>query len=578
MIRGGMESEAHEKHLKYKTAYKPNDFYWGLGIEHETYLETSKLKQVTLKELKENRARERYCVDYYSIYDKDTLNLALDGLFEPDKEILIPILVNSHTFQKTDIFGEHMTTYERVPKPNPKFNGKTIFQWMREENPDIFVADHEKSFTFDGDTVEFMTQNFYKANVTSVIEELGQIEKDFMRALNSLPREGLFKLYAPFQIAQKNYPFASYLTNLKNNAMFNNGTIHINITLPTKLDAAAKIADMETFKAKHQNLARILQWVSPLLVARYGAYDPLCESKTNGDKFAAGSQRVEVSRYIGMGTYDTDKMEPGKILTCPKSELSNLTWYDEFHKNAGVKYLNDLGMDINYNKHYAHGIEFRILDALPISDLEDILRFIVYLADFSLEYKIENPLKSALWHRVALKCVHDGKGYYMDVPDQNELFKVFKINHISKEPLTAVEMLDIIKSKLKAKYKDAQCARLMINDDHTPIEENTVITKSPPIAPIPNTTDATLFVVTLPPIKEEPTVSRESSTSQDSIESTESVDILPLKPLPLPAGPPPVEPSAPPPSPAPEEARPPVVSVTPKQVTEVPKKKSIWCC
>ena len=44
-----------EKHQKYKTAYKPNDFYWGLGVEHETYLETSKLKQVTLKELKENR-------------------------------------------------------------------------------------------------------------------------------------------------------------------------------------------------------------------------------------------------------------------------------------------------------------------------------------------------------------------------------------------------------------------------------------------------------------------------------------------------------------------------------------------
>jgi hypothetical protein len=203
-----------------------------------------------------------------------------------------------------------------------------------------------------------------------------------------------------------------------------------------------------------------------------------------------------------MGTYDTDKMEPGKILTCAKSELSNLTWYDEFHKNAGVKYLNDLGMDINYNKHYAHGIEFRILDALPMSDLEEVLRFIVYLADFSLEYKLENPLKSSLWHRIALKCVHDGKGYYMDVPDQNELFKVFKINHTSKEPLSAVEILDIIKSKLKAKYKDAQCARLMINEDHTSIEENTVITTSPTIAPISNTTDANLFVITLPPIKE----------------------------------------------------------------------------
>ena len=296
-------------------AYKPNDFYWGLGVEHETYLETSKLKQITLKELKENRQRERYCVDYYNVYDTATLNRALDGLFEPDKEILIPILANSHTFQKTDINGEHMTTYERVPKTNPKFSGKTMFQWMREENPDVFDADYDKSYTFDGDTIEFMTQKFYKASVSSVIEELTTIERDFMRALNSLPREGILKLYAPFQIAKKNYPFASYITNLKNNAMFNNGTFHINITIPTKLNESAQIADFETFKSKHQNLARALQWVSPLLVAVYGTYDPLCESKTNGELFAAGSQRVAVSRYIGMGTYDTDKMEQGKILT-----------------------------------------------------------------------------------------------------------------------------------------------------------------------------------------------------------------------------------------------------------------------
>jgi hypothetical protein len=554
-----------EKHLKYKSAYKPNDFYWGLGIEHETYLETSKLKQVTLKELKENRARERYCVDYYSVYDKDTLNLALDGLFEPDKEILIPILINSHTFQKTDIFGEHMTTYERVPKPNPKFNGKTIFKWMCEENPDIFEADFEKSFTFDGDTLEFMTQNFYKASVSSVMEEFTQIEKDFMRALNSLPREGLFKLYAPFQISQKNYPFASYLTNLKNNAMFNNGTIHINITLPTQLNAEAKIADPTTFKVKHQNLARVLQWISPLLVVKYGAYDPLCESKTIGEKFAAGSQRVEVSRYIGMGTYDTDKMEPGKILTQPKSELSNLGWYDEFHKTAGVKYLNDLGMDINYNKHYAHGIEFRILDALPTSDLTDVLNLVVYLADFSLANQIENPTKSALWHRIALNCVRDGKGYYVDVSDQNELYKTFKVNRVSKEPLPASEILDIITSNLRAKYKDGLCVRLMI--DGKPYEEPSITSTT--IIPPPSN----VFVLTLPPIKEDVPLSRESSSTEESIESTDSTTVvLPPPPQP-PSKPPPSEPVAPPPSPAPElESRP--VAVVP----EVPKKKSNWCC
>lgn len=520
----------------------------GLGIEHETYLETNKLKQITLKELKENRKRERYCVDYYNVYNISTLDTALDGLFEPDKEILIPILVNSHTFQKTDINGEHATTYERVPKCNPKFNGKTIFQWMKEENPDIFLNDYNKSFTFDGDTLEFMTQNFYKATVSSVLNELSTIEKDFIRGLNSLPREGLFKIYAPFQIAQKNYGFASYLTNLKNNAMFNNGTIHINITLPTKLNNEGGIMDFDVFKKKHQNLARAIQWVSPLLVASYGSYDPLCESKINGELFAAGSQRVAVSRYIGLGTYDTDNMEQGKILTRSRTLLNNIDWYNEFHKLSSLKFLDELGMDINFNKHYAHGIEFRILDALPNNSLEEILKFIIYLADFSLEHTLTNPIKSHIWHKFAYNCVQNGKGYYIDVSDQNELFKIFKINYNSKEPLTPVDILEILINNLKLKYNNGLCVNLMINN--IPYEKiiemnsTTIVPPTTSVLPTGLISSPTIITLTLPSIKEYEPDSQETSRSE-SIESNDTI-----------------------------------VSVLTQNigVQEVLKKKNIWCC
>jgi hypothetical protein len=454
-----------EKHQKYKSAYRPNDYYWGLGVEHETYLETSKLKQITSKELKENRKAERYSVNYYSIYNTELLDSAIDGLFEADQSVLIPILVNSHTFQKTDINGEHQTTYERIPKPNPKFSGKTIFEWMKEQNPDVFVEDYEKSYIFDGDTIEFMTQKFYKTKVQDVIDELTIVQKEFLRALNSLPREGYFKTYAPFQIAQKNYPFASYLTNLKNNAMFNNGTIHINITLPTKLNETAEIADFELFKKQHQNYARVLQWISPLLVAKYGAYDPLSESKTNGEKYAAGSQRVAVSRYIGLGTFNTDKMPVGKILTEKRSNLDHLDWYESFHKKVDYKFLDNLGLDINFNKHYCHGIEFRILESLPISDLQDILLLFVHLADFSLNVEMTNPILSKLWHHITENCVLNGKGYLIDVDDQNEYFKLFNMLYVSKEPISASELLEIITQHLYIKYKNGVCVQCMINGD-----------------------------------------------------------------------------------------------------------------
>jgi hypothetical protein len=537
-----------EKHQKYKTAYKPNDFYWGLGIEHETYLETSKLKQITVKELKENRGRERYSVNYYSIYNNDELNNAIDGLFDPDQQILIPILINSHTFQKTDLNGEHQTTYERIPKPNPKFSGKAIFEWMKEQNPDVFVEDYEKSYLFDGDTIEFMTQNFYKAKARDVINELSLVEKEFMRAINSLPREGILKTYGPLQIAQKNYPFASYLTNLKNNAMFNNGTIHINITLPTKLNDDSEIADIELFIKQHQNLARVIQWISPLLVAKYGAYDPLSESKNNGDRYAAGSQRVAVSRYIGLGTYDTDKMPTGKILTAKRNTLENIDWYESFHKKVGYNFLDELGMDINFNKHFCHGLEFRILESLPISDLQDILHLIIYLADFSLNVQVPNPKRVELWHKIAENCVLNGKGYLIDVSDQNDLFKLFNVSYLSKEPISAVEVIDIITQHLYQKYKNGVCVQCMINGEDI-LKPTIKLTPIPELSPLNSDTDSVSSVNNKENDKKEDDNKENDKKEDDKKEDNKSTDI-----------------------------QDPIIENKPNEIAIVSVKKSWWCC
>ena len=336
---------------------------------------------------------------------------------------------------------------------------------MKQENPDIFAEDFDKSYTFDGDTIEFMTQNFYKATVQNVIDELTMIEKEFMRAFNSLPREGILKTYGPFQIAKENYPFASYLTNLKNNAMFNNGTLHINITLPTRLNAKAEIEDFELFKKQHQNYARAIQWISPLIVAVYGTHEPLCESKINGELFSAGSQRVAVSRYIGLGTYDTDKMEIGKILTKKRSTLENIDWYESFHKKVDYKFLDDLGMDLNFNKHFCHGLEFRILETVSTKNLYDIMCLLVHLADFSLDVELDNPKKSGIWHTIVENCVHNGNGYSMDVSEQNVLYNFFKMSHLSKEPMPVAEVLTIITEFLSEKYKYHTCTRSMIYGD-----------------------------------------------------------------------------------------------------------------
>ena len=165
-----------DKHRDYKQHYQPNDTYWGLGLEHETYLETSKLKQITPRELKDNKEPERYSVRYYEVYEPALWEKTIDDLFMPDTKLLLPILVNSHTFQKTDLAGEHPHMAERIYKLNPKFDNTTIHEWAKEQNPDCFRDQFNKSFTFDGDSIEFKTQHFYKATVKQTLHELSTAE------------------------------------------------------------------------------------------------------------------------------------------------------------------------------------------------------------------------------------------------------------------------------------------------------------------------------------------------------------------------------------------------------------------
>jgi hypothetical protein len=310
-----------------------------------------------------------------------------------------------------------------------------------------------------------MTQHFYKATVSSCIKELIDSQDKFINSLNSIKKEGsILQTYAPFKIAKKNYPFASYLTNLNNTAMFNNGTIHIYVTLPTGLDEHKKIENRESFKEKHKNLAKIIQWISPLLIAKYGAADPLSLSLQHGNKYATGSQRIAASRYVGLATYDTEIMESGKILTKKLSELSNIDWYYNFHKYTDYKLLDYIGMDINYNKHYCHGIEIRFFESMPIRHLEEVMRLIVYLCDYSLNNNnIENPKKNGIYHNICENCVHNGKAYMLSYSEQKELLRIFNINTEIKEPLHTHEMLQIIIENLQERYVNKGiCTQLMI--------------------------------------------------------------------------------------------------------------------
>jgi hypothetical protein len=403
------------KNNKYKKYYEKSDLYWGLGIENETYFVMENPIEKTGAYIKKNRKRERYSVDYNNNYDQEKLLNYLNKIFLDTDTYKIPSYVNSHTLTKTDINEEHQTIYSVDRRPNSKYNGKTIHDMLKEYH-EIFSIDFEDKYVFDGDTVEFITQNFYKATVSDCVSELISYKKKFLSLINHfLNSVNLPKYHYP----KINYGLVQFKTNPSNVGIFNNGTYHINITLPTKLDQHGNIANVELFEKQHKNAIRLLQWVEPLIIAVYGSPDIF--SFEDNNKYSAGSLRLTASRYIGIGTYDTNTMVKGKQLqdlkTIVPTYLNEKSWYNQLYKITDYKQGDCIGYDINYSKYHNTGFEFRILDYFPEKALGDLLNFILLLMDHSLENEIiKDVSESQEWQNFTTNVLLNG--YVGKIPHQ----------------------------------------------------------------------------------------------------------------------------------------------------------------
>ena len=430
------------KHKRYGDAYLPGDMYWGLGIENETYIELQGGSTHCAEFVKNNQKRERYSVDYWKIYKNgaipSAMNTWIDTLpLKGNTVIKLPLLLNGHTLTRTDRHGEPMTTYTKYPQPNPKYSGTSLFDDLCRVHPDVFRDGQDVWWTLDGDTVEFMTQNYYCAKMEDIIEELLLHKKRWITAfqsgLESLPdREHVLKRFPVFPSV--NHGLAVYLTNRKNVGIFNNGTYHINITLPTLLDKDARIANMKLFEAQHRNAARLFQWITPFLIAKFGSGDVFARLAGSGNRaFPAGSQRLCASRYASAGIYDTDKMETGKVLTKPYEHIDG-RWYERIYENAACAYsvLPELGVDINYNKHWNHGLEFRIFDWFPESELSNIFRFLIWMCDESLRYEtIEDPRHNREWNTFMSRCVWEGASVRLTECEAAVFSRILDVSHLN---------------------------------------------------------------------------------------------------------------------------------------------------
>ncbi len=445
-----IEVEILDKHRNYLRYYQANDIFWGIGIENETYLEMSKQLDICDNSFYINNAkRERYSVNYYTSYKKNVYN---DMLKKIELKTKIPILVNAHTFTKTDINNEHKTLYKTNSPDNPKFNGETIFDLICRIDK-YFSDEYMKSYIFDGDTIEFVSQNFYKVTIYDTINELKTVKNTFINRLKKVFTENkIFEKYGEISLCNTNYPFVSFMTNINNYSIFNNMTYHFNFTLPTKLNKNGYIENYKDFISQHKNAIKLIQWIEPILIAIYGTGDIFSSSNS---KLTNSSQRCAKSRYIGIGTYDTDTMIPGKLLQLDSenNHLSKLDywWFNQYYNISDYTKEPKIGFDINFHKHKNHGIELRIFDYFEESKLEEVMKFIVLILDYSLDNEIENCVINKDWNDLMFNIILN-KNYILSEKIKTTYKTIFNLSTDSFNNCN--ELFNIIFNELLNRYQN----------------------------------------------------------------------------------------------------------------------------
>jgi hypothetical protein len=456
-----MESD---KHSKYYDSYIPNDVFFGIGIENESYMQFEKPYGILCDDITCRLKRDAYSVDYYSNYNMDLFKETLSSIYIPsgytksDKTPFwnLPLMINAYALQKLDLNGKHNCD-------DPMFKFMCVY--------DVYFADnYDKNYVFDGDTIEFMTLDFYNKNVADVCKELKMNKDTFLKKMNgflSSNMPSLVSKYGNVIYPNHNHGIVTFLSNLGNISICNSATYHVNITLPTQLDENGNIKNMDEFSLDHSNAIRVIQCVLPFLVASYGTGDFLNKGNKN---YVNGSLRMAFSRYISLGTYDAEKMEKGKYLNTFPSKNSSWFTHMQYDKQSYYNFLHSIGYDFNYQKFKNHGIEIRALDWFPDVLLPDVINFIILLCCFSkdgefvMEFKRLFDVNNQTFQDIIYGCVCEGSNFQLNITQRKLIVMVFGIKgEFSEESklINAYQMLLLLNDFLFEKYKDSYLATIM---------------------------------------------------------------------------------------------------------------------
>ncbi|WP_394773189.1 hypothetical protein [Flavobacterium sp.] len=465
-------------------------YYWGIGLENETYMQFEESLIVTGEFIQEKIGFEKYSIDYRKCYKPESLAPILQKAFGLNENYKVSRMMNSHSLEKLDINYQHKTLSpikplidtengEVVAQPleNPDYLGKSIMEIFLEDQPyniQSMITQRNKtmgSVHFDGDSIEFVTKYFENRTIAESCKELKATKKLFLDKINESS-----VLNGKLNFPDYNNGLNMFMTNQENLVLFNNGTYHFHITLPS-LTEDSRIVDYNDFEKTHANAIYLLQWFEPFFIATLGSPDimgVISDKYSLDKKFTLGSMRNAMSRYIGVGTYNK-AMPKGKILTYNVDDFrkllkfekeENVWWRDQIEADMEYEMLSEVGLDFNQEKMYQSGFEFRSFDEFPAEYLNDVLFSIILICEHSLNLPdVQWAHDSKAWNNLVFKTLKMGYLTEVDEAEKKEVLDLLQLLNPSdsnyealKSEFEAIVLLDEFFFKILAvlhdKYKD----------------------------------------------------------------------------------------------------------------------------
>lgn len=465
-------------------------YYWGIGLENETYMQFEESLIVSGEFIQEKIGFEKYSIDYRKCYKPESLAPILKKAFGLNENYKVSRMMNSHSLEKLDVNYQHKTLSpikplvdtengEVIAEPleNPEYLGKSIMEIFLEDQPyniQSMITQRNKtmgSVHFDGDSIEFVTKYFENRTIADSCKELKATKKLFLDKINESS-----VLNGKLNFPDYNNGLNMFMTNQENLVLFNNGTYHFHITLPS-LTEDSRIVDYNDFEKTHANAIYLLQWFEPFFIATLGSPDimgVISDKYSLDKKFTLGSMRNAMSRYIGVGTYNK-AMPKGKILTYNVDDFrkllkfekdENIWWRDQIEADMEYEMLSEVGLDFNQEKMYQSGFEFRSFDEFPAEYLNDVLFSIILICEHSLNLPdVQWGHDSAAWNNLVFKTLKMGYLAEINEAEKNEVLDLLQLLNPSEDNYTtlksefeAIVMLDEFFFKILAvlhdKYKD----------------------------------------------------------------------------------------------------------------------------